>query len=185
MASKSLCCGRLPGRLGLRPHRKHLSTKASEAAQKLMEGFHGKTIVRKQVLDGNQLQRLSLTLGRPKLVSDVDVTHTPPRRGTPVPPGYHLVYFTPADLESSLGPDGTDQTYNAPPPFTRRMWAGGNMLFETGNQLSVGDEVTEHTTLTQAQPKRGRDGTDMIFVEVLKEFSNAKGLALVDKRYGF
>lgn len=148
-----------------------------------MQRFQGKTVVRKQLLDGNQLQRLSLTLGRPKLRSDVDVTQVTPQQGTPIPPGYHLTYFTPADLESSLGPDGTDQTYNAPPPFTRRMWAGGSMQWKAGNQLAVGDEVTEHTTLVHAQPKRGRDGTDMIFVEVLKEFSNARGLALVDKRY--
>jgi hydroxyacyl-ACP dehydratase HTD2-like protein with hotdog domain len=148
-----------------------------------MKRFQGKTVVREQLLDGNQLQRLSLTLGRPRLRSDVDVTQVTPQQGTPIPPGYHLIYFTPANLESSLGPDGTDQTYNAPPPFTRRMWAGGSMQWEAGNQLAVGDEVAEHTTLVQAQPKRGRDGTEMIFVEVLKEFSNARGLALVDKRY--
>ncbi|KAH8601282.1 hypothetical protein B0O99DRAFT_253299 [Bisporella sp. PMI_857] len=71
-----------------------------------------------QLLDFNQLQRLSATLSRTEL-SQVR-THI----GTVLPPCYHLAYFTPSQIEDELGRDGTDTTFNAPHPFTRRMWAG-------------------------------------------------------------
>jgi len=43
--------------------------------------------------------------------------------------GYHLVYFPPQTRLSSLYADGTDPLHSPGPPFTRRMWAGGNMKF--------------------------------------------------------
>lgn len=95
---------------------------AQEATDQLLRTFHGKTLIRKQVLDGNQLQKLSLTLGRKQLWPGLDVTQGSAPVGTPLPPGYHLVYFTPSDLEIDLGPDGSDRTFNPPAPFTRRMW---------------------------------------------------------------
>lgn len=105
---------------------------AAEAAQQMLRTFEGQTRVQRQVLDGHQLQKLSLTLNRPQLHPGLDVTAGPPPRGTPLPPGYHLVYFSPASLESELGPDGTDRTFNAPGPFSRRMWAGGRMAWTSG-----------------------------------------------------
>ena len=83
---------------------------ASEAALRLMSKLWERAIARKQILDANQLQRLCLTLNRPNVAPRLDVTTETPPYGTPIPLGYHLVYFTPAELESSLGPDGTDQT---------------------------------------------------------------------------
>jgi hypothetical protein len=53
-----------------------------------------------QILDANQLQRLSATLNRP--------TFSIPANGEPVPPCYHLAYFTPDQPETELGEDGTD-----------------------------------------------------------------------------
>lgn len=182
MPSRCLVPFRLSCRLGHKAQRRYLATTASEAADELMQKYLGKAVVRNQTLDGNQLQRLCLTLGRPRLSEGVDVTQATPSQGTPLPPGYHLVYFTPADLETALGPDGTDQTYNAPAPFSRRMWASGSMRWETDNPLKIGDEVEEHTTLVGAEPKRSKHGSDMVFVDVRKEFSNKKGLALVDQR---
>lgn len=74
-----------------------------------------------QLLDGNQLQLFSATLSRSELAACV------PKDGVELPAGYHLAYFTPSQLENDLGYDGTDTTYNAPKPFTRRMWAGGEV----------------------------------------------------------
>lgn len=79
-----------------------------------MHKFHDRTVVWKQTLDGNQLQRLCLILGGPTLGLGLD--DEAPQNGTPIPAGYQLVYFTPADFESDLGPDGTDETYNTPGP---------------------------------------------------------------------
>lgn len=150
---------------------------AQQAAERLMTDFGGKTSTRSQLLDGNQLQKLALTLNRPL---ETPSQSTPPN-GTPIPAGYHLVYFTPSDLETSLGRDGTDRTFNAPSPFTRRMWAGGKMTWE-GSGLKVGDEVTEHTRLLSATAKKSRSAGEMVLVEVEKEFWGPSGLAVVDKR---
>jgi hydroxyacyl-ACP dehydratase HTD2-like protein with hotdog domain len=156
---------------------------AAEAAQQMLRTFEGQTRVQRQVLDGHQLQKLSLTLNRPQLHPGLDVTAGPPPRGTPLPPGYHLVYFSPASLESELGPDGTDRTFNAPGPFSRRMWAGGRMAWTSGRPpLRVGDEAEERTRLVGATSKRSRDGSEMVLVDVEKEFWGPAGLALVDRR---
>lgn len=155
---------------------------------------------RSQTLDANQLRLLSLTLNRPSLFpasphlssttapNNVSTADVEPAPGTPVPAGYHLVYFTPAFLENELGADGTDASYNPAHPFTRRMWAGGEVLWprQNGqpNPLRVGDNVTETTRVLSAEPKIVRKtGEEMIVVGVEKEFSNAQGVAVVDRRY--
>lgn len=148
---------------------------------------------RTQILDANQLQLLSLTLNRPSLFPDSPtLSNAPaPPPQTPLPPGYHLVYFTPAFLEDDLGADGTDASYNPTTPFTRRMWAGGEVSWPRGengrpNPLRVGDEVTETTRVLSAEPKVvKKTGEDMIVVGVEKEFSNRDGVAVVDRRYAF
>lgn len=131
-----------------------------------------------QLLDGNQLQRLSATLSRAELANSV------PNDGTPLPAGYHLAYFTPSQIEKELGRDGTDRTFNAPHPFTRRMWAGGELEWLGGenNRLKVGQLVTETTKLISAVGKKTRAGEEMVVVGVEKLFSNEYGVALIDRR---
>ncbi|PQE23158.1 mesaconyl-C4 hydratase protein [Rutstroemia sp. NJR-2017a BVV2] len=126
-----------------------------------------------QLLDANQLQRLNATLSH---------ASAPVSAGTPLPPCYHLVYFTPGDTESELGADGSDRAYNPPKPFTRRMWAGGELEWVQGNELRVGEEVTETTVLRSALAKRTRAGEEMIVVGVEKRFENERGVAVVDRR---
>ncbi|KAE8349152.1 hypothetical protein BDV28DRAFT_67639 [Aspergillus coremiiformis] len=150
---------------------------------------------RSQVLDGNQLQLLSLTLNRSSLYpnspslggrSNTSTTSLPV--GTALPPGYHLVYFTPAFLENDLGADGTDVSYNPEAPFTQRMWAGGEVYWPRAaggnpNPLRVGQEVQETTQVLSVEPKIIRKtGEQMIVVRVGKEFRNEHGLAVVDRR---
>ncbi|KAI3317836.1 hypothetical protein HD806DRAFT_540844 [Xylariaceae sp. AK1471] len=175
------------------------SLSAEEAASSLLSRFAGQTRTATQVLDGNQLQKLSLTLNRRELWPGLDVSVKPPPVGTPLPRGYHLVYFTPGGVEGELGRDGSDLGFNAPGRFTRRMWAGGRMrwLDEKGRgdgaeaggkgrgggvELRVGDEVEERTRLTAATAKKSRDGSEMVLVNVEKEFWGPRGLALVDER---
>ena len=140
-------------------------------------------IVKKQTLDQNQIQRLSLTLNRPRLHRGAQsLEDETPRNGTPLPPGYHLVYFTPAALPDHLGRDGTDISYSPADPFTRRMWAGGEINWAKENPLCIGDDATEITKLVSAEPKVTRTGEEMVVVGVEKVFENANGLALVDRR---
>ncbi|OJI82342.1 hypothetical protein ASPTUDRAFT_58038 [Aspergillus tubingensis CBS 134.48] len=146
---------------------------------------------RTQTLDANQLQLLSLTLNRPSLFpNSPSLSNTPTSlpTGTPLPAGYHLVYFTPAFLENELGADGTDTSYNPASPFTRRMWAGGEVHWPRGkdgkpNYLRVGQEVQETTRVLSAEPKVVRKtGEEMIVVGVVKEFRNEDGVAVLDRR---
>lgn len=172
----------------LRSFRRLASTAISAGHEELVARFLQTTktappIVRKQFLDPNQIQRLSLTLNRPQLYRGVHVFEEKvPLNGTPLPPGYHLAYFTPAVLPGDLGRDGTDISYSPAEPFTRRMWAGGQLYWEKGNPLRVGDEAIETTKLVSAEPKVTRAGEEMIVVGVEKTFENLKGLALVDRR---
>ncbi|KAF5530936.1 mesaconyl-C4 hydratase [Fusarium mexicanum] len=160
---------------------RNLRATAADAASHLLETFSNKSIIRRQFLDANQLQKLALTLNRPVL-NGKDVSEQPPVEGTPVPAGYHLVYFTPNGTEAELGADGSDTTYNASKPFTRRMWAGGKMAWASDVSLRVGDQVEEKTTLLSATPKKSRSAGEMVLVEVEKEFWGPKGLALTDRR---
>lgn len=168
------------------------SPNASSVASSFLSRFQSQgPQTRTQVLDANQLQLLSLTLDRPTLypgTSDLSRNAPPPPNGTPVPPGYHLVYFTPAFLEHELGADGTDTSYNPDAPFTRRMWAGGEVRWPRDangkpNLLRVGQEVKETTRVLSAEPKVVRKtGEEMIVVGVEKTFENEDGVAVVDQR---
>jgi hydroxyacyl-ACP dehydratase HTD2-like protein with hotdog domain len=108
-----------------------------------------------------------------------------------VPPGYHLAYFTPAFMENELGADGTDTSYNPDVPFTRRMWAGGEVLWPRGadgnpNLLRVGQQVQETTRVLSAESKVvKKTGEDMIVVGVEKEFANEHGVSIIDRRSDF
>ncbi|KAJ3498055.1 hypothetical protein NLG97_g1414 [Lecanicillium saksenae] len=155
---------------------------AQDAASRLLDRFAGKTVSRRQLIDGNQLQKLSLTLNR-KFIGKHNVADRAPPAGTPLPPGYHLVYFTPDGVEADLGPDGSDRTYNAAAPFSRRMWAGGKMNWPSGRaSIRVGDEAEERTTLLSATAKKSRSAGEMVLVEVVKELEGPQGVSIVDKR---
>lgn len=167
---------------------------AKDAASQMLEAYAGSSSVRRQLIDGNQLQKLGFTLGRPIAAASMKEPDATPPADTLVPPGHHLVYFTPNGLETELGKDGTDVSFNPPAPFTRRMWAGGKMSWpsladnHSGQpvdlgRLRVGDEASETTRLLSATPKKSRTGEEMILVEVEKEIkTKSQGLAVLDKR---
>lgn len=110
--------------------------------------------------------------------------------GSPLVPTEHLAFFTPRVASSTLGPDGSDTSFNPPGGvFTRRMWAGGRMEWLGGQdgagqeQLCVGETVWERTYVEDAQLKRlGGGRGEMIVVWVRKEFGDAHGPLLVDRR---
>jgi hydroxyacyl-ACP dehydratase HTD2-like protein with hotdog domain len=87
-------------------------------------------------------------------------------------------------LEEELGRDGTDTTFNPPSPFTRRMWAGGELEWtgREANRLKVGQGVTETTKLISAVGKKTSAGEEMVVVGVEKLYENEHGVALFDKR---
>jgi hydroxyacyl-ACP dehydratase HTD2-like protein with hotdog domain len=152
---------------------------AAEACSELLTRFNDAPISTDiQLLDANQLHLLSITLNRSPTSS------TPPANGTPIPPGHHIVYFTPSIIESELGLDGTDRTVSPLAPFTRRMWGGGELKWtrESKALLRVGQKVRETTKLISAVPKTLNSGREMLVVGVEKTFENDYGIALIDQR---
>src|SRR6266536_5443613 len=127
-------------------------------------------VTRTQYLDANQLHLFALTLNRPQDIPGVDIVNDAPPKGTPIPPGYHWIYFTVPLLEKDLGIDGTDASYNPEAPFTRRMWAGGTLSWVGGekNPLRVGQEVRETTRILSADAKVTKRGEEMIVVGLEK-----------------
>ncbi|OBT53573.1 hypothetical protein VE04_05982 [Pseudogymnoascus sp. 24MN13] len=94
-------------RISMRLCSKAASSSAAAAAEFLQRTSKAGSFVQEQFLDPNQLQKLSLTLGRPTLYKSLRIDSKPPPQGTPLPPGYHLAYFTPSGCEQELGRDGT------------------------------------------------------------------------------
>ncbi|KAK3991253.1 hypothetical protein QBC44DRAFT_393508 [Cladorrhinum sp. PSN332] len=143
------------------------------------------TIFLGQILDGNSLQRLCVTLERTHLhpSGSPDVLAHTPANGAIVPQGYHLVYFTPCAYENQLGPDGSDAAaFNPPPPFTRRLWVKGSINWFQP-VLRVGDDVEEITKITRAVAKKGRTGAGVVLVEVERSlYKSPGGLCLIDRR---
>ena len=150
--------------------------------------------MRRQLLDANQLRLFSLTLDRPQLWPGEDsrsLEDEEPKAGTPLPPAYHLAYFTPAQQPGILGIDGTDASFNPEHPFTRRMWAGGSIHWPNSSRnepsqhfLRVGDVATEVTKVLSCEPKIiKKTGESMLVVGVEKEFRDSKdNLCVLDRR---
>lgn len=159
-----------------------MSSATNKIAQDLLSKYQGSPIIREQFLDANQLQCLGLTLNRHHLYRDRPVNAKPPASDTPIPPGYHLVYFTPTASSDELATDGTDIAYSPKTPFIRRMWAGGEIVWDKENWLRVGQDVVETTQLLSAVPKVTRLGEEMIVVGVQKKFENSRGVAVVERR---
>ena len=84
---------------------------------------------------------------------------------TSTPPGFHLLHFPlAADLRILL-PDGTDNLHAPGYPFTRRVWAGCNIVIN--RDLSVRNvRKSECHERIQRVDVRGMEGKEKMFVHV-------------------
>ncbi|WVQ77957.1 hypothetical protein IAT38_000037 [Cryptococcus sp. DSM 104549] len=124
----------------------------------------------------SQLQRMLPTRQDCASVNDLPI-------GTHLPRAHHLVFFRPKTMMRELGPDGSSTELNAPPPFSRRMWAGGSMTW-SGVSLAVGEPVTQALSVPRVELKK-----DMVFVyqrRVLypgvKDIDDGEGWAVQETR---
>ncbi|OXG87317.1 hypothetical protein C348_00912 [Cryptococcus neoformans Gb118] len=104
--------------------------------------------------------------------------------GNCLPPAHHLIFFRPKPMLRDLGPDGSSVELNAPPPFTRRMWAGGSMVWSETSSLQVGSPVTQALSIPRVEHKKG-----MVFVHQqrvlypgIQETASTDGWALKETR---
>ena len=87
-----------------------------------------------------------------------------PQPGTPLPFGHHLAFFHARRSERLLRVDGTDEDISPPPPFSKRMWAGGKIRWDTNNPLIIGKTTISISTVSSTEKKGFETGNPMVFV---------------------
>ena len=147
-----------------------------------------------RTLDAPTLARLQSWVGRTETLADeisaaplrglaatLDRDDPAPQLGSPVPPLWHWLYFLPQHRQSEIGPDGHARRggFLPPVPLPRRMWAGGRLEWFPDNPLAVGDAARRISRIVSVDHKAGRTG-DLLFVKVVHEVHNARGLALTE-----
>ncbi|KAH9484246.1 Sphingoid long chain base kinase 4 [Psilocybe cubensis] len=94
-----------------------------------------------------------------------------PELGDPLPYGHHLAFFHARRSEEQLRKDGTDEDISPPAPFTKRMWAGGKILWKNDNPLLVGKRTMGVSTVAGAEEKGFDKGKPMVFITQKIEFT--------------
>ena len=137
-----------------------------------LRGWLGKTESRTETMGVSSVTGLSATLDR---------NDPHPAPGDAVPPLAHWMYFQPQALQSQIGEDGHPRRggFLPPVPLPRRMWAGSRVDFLA--PLAVDEPATRTSRIEAVDHKSGRTGS-LVFVRVLHEISNAKGLALREEQ---
>ena len=96
-----------------------------------------------------------------------------------LPQGHHLVYFPLRLPPSRLMPDGTDPAHWPGPPFARRMWAGGSVVFADrwrdalrldGRRALCVERVLADPVLRAGGSDGGGGGEEKVFVQVKREY---------------
>jgi len=142
------------------------------------------------------IEPLRAQLGRTKVDEDVaseaplrgmaatfDRDEPPPGTGEPVPPGWHLAYFTDAPKRRELAEDGLPTGRGVLPkmPLPRRMYAGTTLTFHA--PILVGDKLRRETEFSDVQVRHGSTGT-LILVTQTRRIYTPRGLALTDAQHG-
>jgi 3-methylfumaryl-CoA hydratase len=124
------------------------------------------------VVTAAQANLLRLTFGRPEPEL---------KDGDALPPGWHVIYFTPRVGPDGLRADGTPSKGGVTPdmPLPRRMFAGQGFRFH--RPLRIGQTVRQETELTDISLKSGATGT-LVFTTVVSRISGPDGLAVEDER---
>ncbi|KAI4138131.1 MAG: hypothetical protein L6R39_006950 [Caloplaca ligustica] len=96
-------------------------------------------------------------------------------------PGYHLVYLPSPTNVSSLGADDTDSLHSPGTPFTRRMWAGGDITFVGTIHHLLGKMICRES-ITNVQVE-GKEGEEKVFVTIQRNITvRGRGGYIVENR---
>ncbi|KAF4951440.1 hypothetical protein FGADI_7464 [Fusarium gaditjirri] len=91
---------------------------------------------------------------------------SPPRA---LPQGHHLVYFPIQLPPSRLIPDGADPDHSPGPPYTRRVWAGGEVIFK-GDEMKLDARPAICKEKIEDVALRGKEGEEKVFVDVWRKY---------------
>jgi 3-methylfumaryl-CoA hydratase len=125
------------------------------------------------VVTAAQANLLRLAFGRPEPEM---------KDGDELPPGWHVIYFTPRFAPKDLRPDGTPAHSGVMPdmPLPRRMFAGQSFRFH--RPLRIGQTLRQETELTDISLKTGATGT-LVFTTTVSRITGPDGFALEDQRH--
>lgn len=84
--------------------------------------------------------------------------------GTPLSYGHSLIFTHSHTPENLLGPDQTDTDLCPPPPFQRRMWAGGSFNWSATNPLIIGRGIQATAKITSIEKKGFDRAVPLVFV---------------------
>ncbi|KAM3418161.1 hypothetical protein BST61_g6364 [Cercospora zeina] len=89
----------------------------------------------------------------------------------PIP--HHLLYFEPSKPQSAMLPDGTNPDQSPGEPFTRRMWAGGRVLYNQNNPLLLDGSRGVCQEFIRRVDIKGAAGQEKIFVAIERRLAKA------------
>ncbi len=101
----------------------------------------------------------------PPLLESPPYLHHSGRLRMAMPFAHHLVYFPPALPLPSLHPDGTDPLHSPGQPFTRRMWAGGEINYSQLHLSQNQGPAFCQERITDLNI-RGREGEEKAYVRI-------------------
>lgn len=138
-----------------------------------MKDWLGRTMTASDVITAFPLNGMSVTLDRDDEMATQDSV---------VPPLWHWMYFVALHRASDMRPDGHGRGGEFMPPVAmpRRVWAGSKFIWNNDNPLRVGDAAKRISRIGAITPKKGKSG-DMVFVQVIHEFHNEKGLCITNE----
>lgn len=134
-----------------------------------LEKWVGRTQTVTDSISKVQVRQMAATLGDAARLGDPALS--------PLPAGWHWLYFNPMEVQSKLGEDGHPARGDFLPPveLPRRMWAGSRL--EWKRSFAVGTEVSKKSEIAKVSRKSGRSG-EMVFVTVAHVYSDAEGTLL-------
>jgi len=145
--------------------RRQLSVSAADIAA-LNEWIHSEKIVTlSDTLRTEHLSDLYVTL--PTRNGDAGLPEAP-KEGAPLGYGHHLVFFHTRNPERALRQDGTDMDFCPPEPWTRRMWAGGRIVWK--RPLLIGEKAVAAVRIGSVEKKGFEKGSPMVFVRQIIEY---------------
>ena len=137
-----------------------------------LEDWVGRTQTVLEAISPVQVRQMAATLNDAARMQQPD--------STPLPAGWHWLYFNPMEVQSLLGEDGHPQRGSFLPPVAlpRRMWAGGRLHWH--GQFKVGSSVNKASEIINVTRKTGRTG-EMVFVTVAHRYSDKQNLLLTEE----
>ncbi|KAG6832143.1 hypothetical protein H0H87_002455 [Tephrocybe sp. NHM501043] len=79
--------------------------------------------------------------------------YLPPKEASPLGYAHHIAFFHTRTPEAELREDGTEGDFSPPAPFTRRMWAGGKMVWDPELPLMIGQRAEAAWGVDSVQKK--------------------------------